>query len=651
MHLIDPSWSEEDEVAISYSRKLSLEALENAGSGHTGATLSLMPVLYALYTRVLVHDPNSPEHPDRDRLILSCGHVSLAQYVQLHLSGYGISRQDLMAFRTLGSNTPGHPEYHTTPGIEVSSGPLGQGFGMAVGVALAQQIRAKEFDGRSAKTYVVLSDGDIQEGITHEAANLASYYQLENLIAVYDSNDITIDGKPCISSDYSPESIFRGMGWRVEVIERNESGEINSRELLEHLSQLSTCNRPTLFIMKSEIGWPAPNWGGSAKVHGNLLPPDELEATILALNLPTQDQTLLESRVKAHYKTQIDLIKVSLSEHKEKPSTGDGKGTLTELSFPMRVSTRKANSEIIECIRKSGTIIFGGSADLTESNSLSLSLQYDPKHASLLNQNLRFGVREHAMAAIINGLVTDTNLLAFCATYLVFSDYQRPAIRMAALMRLPAIYLWTHDSVAIGADGPTHQPIEQIASLRTIPNLNLIRPGSADELKFIWTRILSNRQTTGLVLSRQDLLNDPERQSASAKAARGAYVYYENFRDAVPELIVIATGSELELAYEAVSSNELSSYRIRLVSMPCQSWFREESPEYQEEVLPKEVQRRISIEAGTQIGWHEFTPLGRRVSIENYGASGSGNALMALFGFTKENIVKEILELIPSNEK
>jgi transketolase len=641
-------WSEEDEISVNFSRKLALEVLENAGSGHPGATLSLMPVLYALYTRILQHNPNIPKHPERDRLILSCGHVSLAQYVQLHLSGYEISKEDLMKFRTFGSITPGHPELDLTPGVEVSSGPLGQGFGMAVGIALGQQMRTKKTGQRLSNTYVILSDGDIQEGITHEAANLASYYQLGNLVAIYDSNDITIDGKPCVAADFSPELIFRGMGWTVEYIDKKATGEINAERLIELIKGSREINRPILYIMKSEIGWPSPNWRGTAKVHGNLLPQEELIATVQALGLPNEDQTITESRVRDHYRSQVNKLKDSFTEQGDKELINILPRELREITFPQRISTRKANSQLIDFIRKSGTSILGGSADLTESNSLSLDFQYGPEQISILGQNLRFGVREHAMATVINGLVTDPDHAAFCATYLAFSDYQRPAIRMAALMKLPAIYLWTHDSVAIGADGPTHQPIEQIASLRIIPNLDVIRPGSGDELKYIWERVLTNKRTTGLILSRQDLLNDPARQKASANAVKGAYIYYENFEKSIPDLIIIATGSELELAYEAIKSREWDTLKIRLVSMPCQGWFREESLEYQEEVLPKEVQKRISIEAGSGFGWHEFTPLGKRVSIENYGASGSGEALMSHFGFTKENVIKNILDLAVS---
>ncbi len=642
MNLIDTSWSEKDDISISFSRHLALDVLQNSGSGHPGATLSLMPILYVLYTRVLEHNPEFPGHPERDQVILSCGHACLAQYIQLHFSGYGISREDLMAFRTLGSNTPGHPELHTTPGVEVSSGPLGQGFGMSVGVALAQQIRANRSGGKLAKTYVVMSDGDIQEGITYEAANLATFYKLNNLIAIYDSNDITIDGVPCISSDNSPALIFKGMGWNVEFIDKKLSGEINSQELLEHLGSRSNNSSPTLYIMKSVIGWPAPNWRGTAKIHGNVLSTEELEATKLALKLPMQSQSATEAIVRKHYKAQIERLSANISGENKKPFRAISKITLSDLSFPGRISTRKANSEIIRAVRKLGIPLFGGSADLTESNSLDLDLQYQPGQPSHLHQNLRFGVREHAMSAITNGLATDSSVTAFCATYLVFSDYQRPAIRMAALMGLPAIYLWTHDSIAIGADGPTHQPIEQIASLRTIPNFDVVRPGSADELKCIWERILLHGRPTGVILSRQELLNDPERGNFSSNAIKGAYTYFENFCSGEPEIIVIATGSELEIAYEAISSKELNSIKVRLVSMPCQSWFRSESIEYQEEILPREVQKRISIEAGTGIGWHEFTPLGKRISIETYGASGSGDALLNFFGFTKERIINEI---------
>ena len=651
MSLSVEPWTENDDLAIRYSRDLAVRILSEAKSGHPGATLSLMPVFYSLYSRIMSHNPGDPSWAARDRLIVSCGHASLAQYIQLHLSGYPITEEDLFRFRTLGSITPGHPEFGVTPGVEVSSGPLGQGFAMGVGVALSQKLNPKTSLGNGQKTprtYIVLSDGDVQEGITLEAASLASIYALDNLVAIYDSNGISIDGEISSPKGGDTRTIFEGHGWNVRSVGKLASGDVNTEALCEVLSKPIANNCPTLVIVETEIGWPAPNWKGKAVIHGNLLSEEESALTRSILDIGDTNKDHTERAVQEHYKKlirpKLDFVKGDKKLIDDFQNSGL-KVELASMSFPENISARKANGMIIEQLQSINRLIIGGSADLTESNSLSLKNQYQPETESakgIPGSNLRFGVREHAMTAIINGLALDRDILPFCATYLVFSDYQKPAIRLAALMNLPSVFIWTHDSIAIGADGPTHQPIEHLAMLRAIPNFIVARPATAEELRVIWEAILERQGPIGLVLSRQELPNPQAKKVIARNAKYGAYVYHENFSEGLPEVIIIATGSELHLAYEASIEPDLAHLKIRVVSMPSQEIFLSQPSEYRESVLPSLVTNRVSVEAASIFGWSAFVGNGNSIGIDRFGMSAPGDELLEFFQFTVERIINHI---------
>jgi transketolase len=494
-----------------------------------------------------------------------------------------------------------------------------------------------------------MSDGDLQEGITSEAASLAAYYELDNLVVIHDSNKITIDGEPAVSPKASTEVVFTGLGWNVLVVPLHESGDIDLETLFHALVGERELFKPTLVILESVIGWPAPNWKGSAKIHGSVLTNDEHELTQSILGIKESSISILAMQVVKHYKMCVDSNRL---EDSNKPSGTPVRNSpvlleaLSNLAFPKEISARKANGVVISKLQSIDRRIVGGSADLTESNSLSLDNQFatNPKNqGERIGSNLRFGVREHAMAAVINGLALDELLIPFCATYLVFSDYQKPAIRMAALMNIPSIFIWTHDSIAVGADGPTHQPVEHLAMLRAIPNFPVVRPASGEEVRQTWKEILKKEGPIGLSLSRQDLPNPSDKESASELTRFGAYVYHENFEDGLPEIIVIATGSELQYAYQAAKSDLVRKINVRVVSMPCQEWFREQPLEYKESVLPGEISKRISLEAGSTFGWSEFVGHGIKIGVDEFGFSGSSEDLLQHFGFTTERVIKEIL--------
>jgi transketolase len=650
--------NEIDEAIIAETRVLALDILDKIGSGHPGATLSLMPLVYLLYSKVMLHDPSNPQWPCRDKLILSCGHLSLAQYIQLHYSGYKISLEDLKSFRTIGSITPGHPEFGKTPGIEATTGPLGQGFATAVGIALSDAIHEKNSDihdcSRQKQVFVIASDGDIHEGITYEAANLASLYDLRNLTIIYDSNGITIDGPTSFNSVIDVESYFRSMNWHVQKVSKGKNGDLNSTAVLEAIKNAKTSERPSLIILETIIGWPAPNWQNSAKIHGNVLSAEELALTKLALRAdPTEKYYINMNRLELN----VTSIKLRADSHQCKTRIMNQiefpvvqlQKSITDVEFPELISTRKANAQIIDTLQKDYQWVIGGSADLTESNSLSLDNTFksgtttDSKSGS----NLIFGVREHAMSAISNGIATNLKNLVFCATYLVFSDYQKPSIRLSALMDIPTIFFWTHDSVAIGADGPTHQPIDQLAMLRAIPNFAVIRPSSANELKVIWKKILKDRKPVGLVLSRQDLPNLELTNSSIENVTKGGYSVFENLPFETPDLVLIATGSEVSVAIEASKELAKEEIRTRVVSMLSFEWFRMQSPDYQLSILGPESLPKISLEAGSTFGWSEFTGrTGISIGIDSFGESGDGSELLKKFGISAGNVLEKSLSLI-----
>ena len=647
------SLAEKDFKCIAYSRKLALDVLNTAGTGHTGATLSLTPLFYLLYSKVLTHRPTEPNWPQRDRLILSCGHAVLAQYIQLFACGYKISINDLKEFRKIDSITPGHPEFEVTPGIEVSSGPLGQGFATSVGVAIFNKRRAllnKNFRD-NIKVYCVVSDGDLQEGISFEAANLASIYNLDNLIVLYDFNQITIDGDLSNSSIADHAKIFKGIGWNVFTVPKARDGDLNLTEIYRRILAVRKSSKPTLIIFESEIGFPSPNWKGHSKIHGQILTVNELSATIESIGLENSADFEFPQNLMDFYRESVRKNDTNNSAAEVFSNTESINESTTRairgLYFPARISLRKVNNVIINALQEKNKWLMGGSADLTESNGLTLGNWYSKQNPE--NSNLIFGVREHAMTAAINGLALDKIAYPFCATYLAFADYQKPAIRMAALMNLPVTYIWSHDSIAVGADGPTHQPIEQLAMLRSIPNFYVFRPGSASELLWIWEFIIHRRKPIGLVLARQELFNLPEKCILAPESKKGAYIFHENYAGTIPQLIIIATGSELQLAYESMKQPELINSKIRLVSMPSQELFREQSQEYKQKILPGNVKKRLTIEAASTFGWDRFVAEGKTFGIDVFGESGSGESIMNKHGFTTENIVRKLVELLNEN--
>lgn len=664
-------WTIDDEQAVSESRGLALDLLKIAGSGHPGITLSMMPLLHLLYAKILKFNPSDPNWTGRDYFVLSCGHASLAQYIQLHLAGFDLSIDDLTKFRQLDSKTPGHPEYGLTPGVELSSGPLGQGFAMSVGIALANKYHTRlmgntEFFRRNV--FVLVSDGDTQEGIFAESASLANLYQLDNLIVFYDSNQITIDGSTALSTNDEVKTRMESNGWDVQVIKPKPSGDLDPTAVWRATLKAIKTNQPSLIILESTIGWPAPDSKGTSRIHGNLLSAEESDKTQELLNYSRQkelgfsagviENALTRSEKKQKFCVDFDRYRLEwFSKNSQKLEVWQNmqdRNHVSKTYIPRvpkgieNISTRKMNGIILKEIKANRFGCMGGSADLTESNSLPLeNLFLETVDLEIPGDNFTFGVREHAMSAIINGFGVAGQTIPYCATYLVFSDYQKPAIRMAALMDIFVTYIWTHDSVAIGADGPTHQPIEQLSMMRAIPNFAVIRPADANELSLTWECILEKQKPTGLVLSRQDLPVIHSDLITKENVSKGAYILENSFDPNNPDVIIIATGSEVCVAlafHKKVNSGQIG---IRVVSMPCVEWFELQPREYQEKVLPSNCENRISLEAGSTFGWDRYVGLkGVKLGIDQFGASGDGNMLMSKLGISPKGLEKGLNKLL-----
>ena len=664
-------WTSVDEQAVSESRGLALDLLKIAGSGHPGITLSMMPLIYLLYAKILKFNPSDPNWSGRDYFVLSCGHASLAQYIQLHLAGFDLSVDDLLQFRQLGSKTPGHPEYGVTPGVELSSGPLGQGFAMSTGIALANKYQTQlmgnhEFFRRNV--FVLVSDGDTQEGIFTESASLANLYQLDNLIVFYDSNQITIDGSSELSTNDDVKTRMESHGWDVQLIKPKPSGDLDPTAVWEATLIAMKTNRPSLIILESTIGWPAPASKGTSKIHGNLLSPDESAKTQEILNYSGHpelgfSQNVIkdaEARIESKKRIAADFDRNQLewfrnnADKLEIWQNMQDKTYVSETVVPRvsvgieKISTRKMNGMILQEIKANRFGCVGGSADLTESNSLPLdNLFLESIGRGTPGDNFTFGVREHAMSAIINGFGIAGRTIPYCATYLVFSDYQKPAIRMAALMDVFVTYVWTHDSVAIGADGPTHQPIDQLPMLRAIPNFAVVRPADANELSSTWECILEKQKPTGIVLSRQDLPVIQSDSITKENVSKGAYILQNSFDPDNPDLIIIATGSEVGVALAFHNKVNSEKIGIRVVSMPCMEWFDLQPKEYQERVLPSNCENRISLEAGSTFGWDRYVGLkGIKIGIDQFGASGDGTILMSRLGISLRNLENALNKLL-----
>lgn len=673
-YLERPNWSELDERAIAIARALAMDSVQKVGNGHPGTAMSLAPVAYTLFQRFLRHDPTDPNWIARDRFVLSCGHSSLTLYIQLLFSGYGLSIEDLKSFRTWGSLTPGHPEYGHTAGVETTTGPLGQGVANAVGMAMAARYKRGLFDPESApgksifdhNIWVICSDGDLQEGVSAEASSLAGTQELGALKVIYDDNRISIDGDTHHTFTEDVSARYRSYGWNVIEVSARANGDVDRDALEKAMDQaLAETIKPTLIRLQTVIAWPAPNAKNTPKSHGAALGKDEVAATKVELGLPPEDffypaeveshVTAIKSRAAtsrkkwdlefADWRSAFPDRAALLDRMVSGDLPKDWANALPNFEAGKDVATRKASGELINHFASELPELFGGSADLAESNNTMvekggafLPATSKMKGASPFGRNIFFGIREHAMGAILNGMALHGGLRPYAGTFLVFSDYMRGAVRLSALMQLPVTYVWTHDSIGLGEDGPTHQPVEHIAALRAIPGLSVIRPADANEVAIAWREILLRKKPVGLLLSRQNLpVIDRATFNSAEGLARGAYSVNE-VKD--PDMILIATGSELSLAIEAASSLSAKNIKVRVVSAPCLEWFKEQPQSYRDEVLPPSVRARVSIEAGISQGWRDFIgDLGESISLEHFGASAAHTTLFKEFGFTLENVL------------
>jgi len=676
-------WTELDERAVDTARVLAADAVEHCGSGHPGTAMSLAPVAYALFQRVMRHDPGDARWIGRDRFVLSAGHSSLTLYIQLFLSGYGLELDDLKALRKWDSLTPGHPEYGHTAGVETTTGPLGQGLANAVGMAMAARRERGLFDpdaepGRSVfdhQVYVIASDGDIEEGVTSEASSLAGTQRLGNLTVVYDSNEISIEDDTRIALSEDTAKRYEAYGWQVLTVHGGE----DVAGFLDAIEQArAETARPTLIVLRTVIGYPAPTKMNTGKVHGAALGAEELAAVKHAVGFDPKrgfqvdDEVLRHTRDVAvrgradHEKWQLEFDAWARANPERKalldrmtarelPSGWDGDLPVWEPS-EKGVATRKASAAVLAELGKVLPELWGGSADLAESNNTTIKgadsfgpaeISTDAWTAQPYGRTLHFGIREHAMGSILNGIALHGGTRPYGGTFLIFSDYMRPAVRLAALMRLPVVYVWTHDSIGLGEDGPTHQPVEQLASLRAIPGLSMVRPADANETAYAWKAVLEDTGgPAGLALTRQDV---PILDGTSAEGvSRGGYVLVEA-SSGKPDVVLVGTGSEVQLAVEARKILETQGVAARVVSMPCVEWFDQQERSYRDEVLPASVRARVIVEAGVAQPWHRFAgDAGEIVSLEHFGASADYKTLYSQFGITTEAVVEAALRSVKS---
>lgn len=671
------NWSSLDEQAVNISRALAMDAVQKVGNGHPGTAMSLAPVAYTLFQKFLRHNPKNPNWAGRDRFVLSAGHSSLTLYIQLFLSGYPLSLDDLKSFRTFKSQTPGHPEYGHTPGVEITTGPLGSGISSAVGMAMAARYEKGLFDPKGSTNlfdhniWVIASDGDLQEGISSEASSLAGLQKLGNLKVIYDDNRISIEGDTRLSFNEDVSARYRAYGWTVFEIKTLPDGNVDRATLENVLEQAqSESDHPTLIRLHSVIAWPAPQAQNTAESHGSALGADEVAATKKILGLNPDETFYVTAEVLAHTHKVTDRgikLEEEWNENFEKwckanPNQANLFDRLSSKKLPTDwskdlpifpegtdLSTRAASGKVIAAIAKVLPEFWGGSADLAGSNNTTIpgGLSFLPEGSDFEDSSpygriIHFGIREHAMGAIINGIALHGRSRIFAGTFLVFSDYMRGSVRLAALMNLPVTFIWSHDSIGVGEDGPTHQPIEHIASLRLIPNLAVVRPADANEVREAWRVILERNQPTGLILSRQNLpVLNRNKYSSAQGVENGAYILKGENKE--PDALIIATGSEVALAVAAAEELEAENYSVRVVSAPCLEWFFETSDQYQESVIPKSVKARVSIEAGVKIGWSDLIgESGIAISIDTFGASASASVLFKEFGFTVEKVKQAV---------
>ena len=681
-------WTELDQRAVDTARLLAVDAVERVGNGHPGTAMSMAPVAYLLYQKIMRHDPRDTHWLGRDRFVLSIGHSSLTQYTQLFLGGFGLELDDLKGFRTWGSKTPGHPEFGHTKGVEITTGPLGQGLASAVGMAYAQRFERGLFDPTAPAgespfdhfTYVICGDGDMQEGVTAEASSLAGHQQLGNLVVIYDSNQISIEDDTNIAFTEDVAARYRSYGWDVhEVSWRTPKGYVEDVPALNEAidAAKSVTAKPSLIILKTIIGYPAPTKQNTGKIHGSALGADEAKATKVALGWNPDESFVVPVEVLEHTRGLAGRAAAVRAEWEASyeqwaQRNPEGKALLDRLvagelpdgidaALPVfeagtSIATRAASGKALNALAAVMPELWGGSADLAESNLTTIDnaksfvpAEHSTGHWSgdLYGRVMHFGIREHAMGAILNGIALHGPTRSYGGTFLIFSDYMRPAVRLAALMKTPSIFVWTHDSVALGEDGPTHQPIEQLATLRAIPGLDVVRPADANETSWAWKTILERREgPAGIALSRQNLPVVQRGECAGANefapasmTARGAYTLIDSPAETL-DVILIATGSEVQLAVAAREVLASKGIGARVVSAPCLEWFAEQPLDYRESVLPQHVSARVSVEAGLALGWSAIVgERGHSVSIEHFGASADYQTLFTEFGITTDAVV------------
>ena len=681
-------WSEFDTRAVDTVRVLAADAVQKCGSGHPGTAMSLAPLAYTLYQRVINHDPADVHWAGRDRFVLSVGHSSLTQYIQLYLGGFGLEMDDLKQLRTWGSRTPGHPEVHHTDGVEITTGPLGQGLASSVGMAMAARKERGLFDPEAPAgespfdhyVYTIASDGDLQEGVTAEASSLAGTQKLGNLIVFWDDNRISIEDDTNIAFNEDVVARYEAYGWHVQTVESGE--DVVAIEEAVKAAQAET-ERPSFIRVKTVIGYPAPNKMNTGGVHGAALGDDEVAATKEVLGFDPERSFHIDDEVIAHtrklrergaekhaaWQKKFDEWAAANPENKalfdrmqarELPQDFDAELPVWEPGESL--ATRKASEATIQALAASLPEMWGGSADLAGSNNTVIkgadsfgpaAITTDMWSAQPFGRNLHFGIREHAMSAIMNGIALHGNTRVYGGTFLIFSEYQYPAVRLGSLMSTDTYYVWTHDSIGLGEDGPTHQPVETLSALRAIPNLSVIRPADANETAQAWAAALEYKAAPkGLALSRQGLpVLEGTKEKAHDGVRRGAYVLVEESKE-TPDVILLATGSEVQLAVAAAKELEAAGTATRVVSAPCLEWFDEQDDAYRESVLPSEVQARVSIEAGIAMPWHKYTgSFGRTISIEHYGASAPAGELFEKFGFTTAAVVEAAQESLAAAKK
>jgi len=676
-------WTEDDDSAVTYTRALAMDAVQRVGNGHPGTAMALAPVAYLLFQKVMRHDPRDPSWLGRDRFVLSPGHSSLTLYSQLFLSDYGLSMADLEAFRTWGSRTPGHPEHGHTAGVETTTGPLGQGLATAVGMAMGARYERGLLDpdapaGTSPfdhRIWCIVGDGDLEEGVTSEASSLAGLQKLSSLVVLYDDNHISIEGDTAIAFTEDVVARYRAYGWATHAVDMRPDGSIDVAGVYDALQAAAVeRDRPTFIRVRSTIGWPAPTLQNTGKVHGSALGEAEVRATKEVLGLDPDAHFAfpddLLSRVRGSLRHRVDELRTDWDSRFAAWRAGQPERALLldrllagdlpvgfESAVPAfgagsSVSTRKASGEVINAIAAVMPELWGGSADLAESNNTTIegAPSFLPAGspvpgASPYGRVLHFGIREHAMGAILNGIALSGLTRPFGGTFLVFSDYMRGAVRLSALMDTAVTYVWTHDSIGLGEDGPTHQPVEHLWALRAIPNLAIVRPADANETAAAWRATLHQRHPVGLVLSRQNLpVLDVDADTVRTGVARGGYVVADSDD---PAVLLIATGSEVALTLEAAAILEAEGHGARVVSLPCLEWFEAQDQAYRDAVLPPSVRARVSVEAGATLGWYRYVgDAGRVIGLDHFGASADPATLFREFGITAEAIAAAARESI-----